>query len=256
MDPQALINAVSLRPPTFMPGSCDLWFMLLESHFRSRNISSELTKYDVTLQALPAEVLERLHSFFTAELPDQPYTALQYELRKIFRPSTKRSFLQLQHEEILGDGKPSDLLARMRRLAGSQDKDSNILKQMFLDKLPVNVQTVLAVTNEEATLEHLADMADRMVDVQQPQQRSNTVATNSDPAPTRLDRLESLMLAIQAEVRNGSAAQANKRRAQHPKIRQQTHVKPTLCWYHAKYGELARKCVQPCTFSGNANASS
>lgn len=66
----------------------------------------------------------------------------------------------------LGDMKPSQLLNEMRRL-GDTAVPSEILKTLWLQRLPPHVQSILATSWD--SLENLAVMADKITDIEQPQ---------------------------------------------------------------------------------------
>ncbi|BHF84138.1 hypothetical protein SprV_0902728800 [Sparganum proliferum] len=73
---------------------------------------------------------------------------------------------QLLREESLGDRKPSDLLRRVRSLFGDMQVDDKFVKEMFLERLPADVQTILASGPQALTVSQLAEMADRIIEVQ------------------------------------------------------------------------------------------
>lgn len=66
----------------------------------------------------------------------------------------------------LGDKKPSIFLQRLRNLAASQVTDE-ILKSIFMEQLPENVRTILAIS-EVQDLAKLAAQADKVVEMARP----------------------------------------------------------------------------------------
>nr|VZH89088.1 unnamed protein product [Spirometra erinaceieuropaei] len=54
----------------------------------------------------------------------------------------------------------------MRSLLGDVQVDDKFVKEMFLERLPADVQTILASGSQELTVSQLAEMADRMIEVQ------------------------------------------------------------------------------------------
>lgn len=52
----------------------------------------------------------------------------------------------------------------MEQFLGEQKLEKGILKQLFLQRLPVNVRLILASTSETLSLSDLADLADRIIE--------------------------------------------------------------------------------------------
>ena len=74
--------------------------------------------------------------------------------------------------EELGDQKPIQLLRRIQQLFGDilgTGTDANLfLRELFLQQLPPNVRMVLASADPSMTLDNLADMADKIMEVATP----------------------------------------------------------------------------------------
>ncbi|BHF70800.1 hypothetical protein SprV_0301385300 [Sparganum proliferum] len=95
-----------------------------------------------------------------------PYSALKAEILRLNAVSDRQRYHQLIKEESLGDRKPSELLRRMRTLLGDMQVDEKLVKAMLLERLPADVQTILASGSQDLTLSHLAEMADRMIETE------------------------------------------------------------------------------------------
>ncbi|GFU48740.1 uncharacterized protein NPIL_165851 [Nephila pilipes] len=76
----------------------------------------------------------------------------------------------------LGNQRPSQLLTRMRFLAGDNVGEP-LLKSLWLGRLPNGMQTILAAVSEN--LDQLATVADKINDLAFPQ-GINSVAATSD----------------------------------------------------------------------------
>ncbi|XP_064462642.1 uncharacterized protein K02A2.6-like [Ornithodoros turicata] len=100
-------------------------------------------------------------------------------------PFFDRNPSQLLSQEELG--RPSQLLRRMRQLLGdnSASLDDTILRERFLQRLPQNVEMVLA-TAADMSLDQLATLADAVVEVASP--TLSAVSSHqpaSEPAPSQ-----------------------------------------------------------------------
>ena len=71
---------------------------------------------------------------------DQPYTKLKAELIRRTSVSEQNRLNKLLISEELGDRTPSQLLSRMQQLLGEKQLEPSILKQLFVQRLPMNVQ--------------------------------------------------------------------------------------------------------------------
>ncbi|BHF65590.1 hypothetical protein SprV_0200860300 [Sparganum proliferum] len=71
----------------------------------------------------------------------------------------------------------------MRSPLGDMQVDDKFVKEVFLERLPADVQTILASGSQDLTVSQLAEMADRMIEVQRLQ--SPSVAQISTSSPTR-----------------------------------------------------------------------
>ncbi|BHF60036.1 hypothetical protein SprV_0100299700 [Sparganum proliferum] len=104
---------------------------------------------------------------------------LDSEILRLNSVSDRQRYHQLLKEESLGDRKPSELLRGMRSLLGDMRVDDKFVKDMFLERLPADVQTILASGSQDLTVSQLAEMADRMIEVQRFQSPSVAQITTS-----------------------------------------------------------------------------
>nr|VZI28064.1 unnamed protein product [Spirometra erinaceieuropaei] len=129
---------------------------------------------------------------------DYPYPALKAEILRLDAISDRQRYHQLIKEESLGERKPSELLRRMRTLLGDMEVDEKLVKEMFLERLPADVQTILASGSQDLTLSHFAEVAERMIEVQRFQPPS--VAQISTSSPTVNEQLLQQMSAVVNEI--------------------------------------------------------
>ena len=90
--------------------------------------------------------------------------------------SEQRRLQQLFNTEELGDRKPTQLLRHMQQLLGDKATglDPSFIHELFLQRLPTNVRLILASTAKAISLQELATLADKVMEVATP-----TVATVS-----------------------------------------------------------------------------
>ena len=115
---------------------------------------------------------------------------------------------------------------------------------------------VLASTRQDTSLEQLAQMADKIVEVATPSVSAvNNIPSSIPPQiATEMEQLRSEVASLTSLVKSIT----QRRRSPSPNFRRQQSPSGSstdLCWYHQRYGDFARKCIEPCSKSGNATAS-
>ncbi|BHF80936.1 Splicing factor 3B subunit 2 [Sparganum proliferum] len=120
-----------------------------------------------------------MQTFLRDPPTDAPYTKLKAELLRLTPVSDRQRYHALVKEDALGDHKPSELLRHMRSLVGNMTIDDKFFKEMFLERLPTSVQTVLASGSDDLDISKLAEMTDRMMEVER--LSSPTIAQVSQP---------------------------------------------------------------------------
>ena len=83
----------------------------------------------------------------------------------------------------------------MQQLLGDRAgvADGTFLRELFLQRLPGNVRMVLASTSTTATLEELAELADKVAEVAAP----TVAATSVSPCPEVISEIEQLRAEVQ-----------------------------------------------------------
>ncbi|BHF73248.1 hypothetical protein SprV_0401632700 [Sparganum proliferum] len=142
--PAESIHAVHFILPDFRQHAPELYFIRIESAFYSASITKELSKYHKLVEVLPANIISQVQPLLVNPPADAPYSALKAEILRLNAVSDRQRYHQLIKEESLGDRKPSELLRRMRTLLGDMQVDEKLVKEMFLERLPADVQTILA----------------------------------------------------------------------------------------------------------------
>ncbi len=234
-----------------------MWFAQVEAQFATKGIRVEKTKFDYIVASLSPDTATEVRDLILVPPTRNPYTVLKTALIRRTAGSNQQKLQRLLNELELGDRKPSQLLRRMRQLWCGGDTDDALLHELFLQRLPSSVRMVLAPSGTDISLNNLADMADRIMEVSTPTVAAVHVPppvhqTPPEPVPTELGslraevrQLREMMQSLSFPLRNSrhrSPTPARRRRSPSP----QPAEDPTLCWYHQQFGNAATKCRQPC----------
>ncbi|KAJ8017999.1 hypothetical protein HOLleu_44254 [Holothuria leucospilota] len=285
------LAAVSIKLPPFWPKDPTIWFAQVEAQFTTRGITSQSTKFAYVVASLQPEIAEEVRDLLITPPEENPYDKIKTQLIERTSTSEQKRLHQLLISEELGDRKPSQLLRRRRQLLGERQLEDSIFKTLFLQRLPTNVQLILASTRDTVDIEQLSLIADKVLEVT-PNVSSVAAITKSSPPPanvvaanfspsianssSEIDELRSLVsklttkvdaltdqLAQRSRGRSRDRAYRGKRQfsRSRSKSRPRFYEKPGgYCWYHFKFGKKAEKCIPPCSYGksgeqGNNKAS-
>nr|VZI14837.1 unnamed protein product [Spirometra erinaceieuropaei] len=215
--PAQSLHAINFTLPEFWQHAPELYFIRIESAFYSANVTKELAKYHKLVEVLPASVISQVQSLLANPPADAPYSALKAEILRLNSVSDRQRYHQLIKEESLGDQKPSELLRRMRCLLGDMQVDDKFVKEMFLERLPTDVQTILASGSQDLTVSQLAEMADRMIEVQRFQSPSVAQISSSSSVNEHLLKQVSVMADEMASLKIQLARRTSSRSRSRPK---------------------------------------
>ena len=260
--PAASANATAFKIPTFWPADPDLWFAQVEAQFSTHGITVEKTKYDHIAIALASDTATFVRVLILSAPVNTPYATLKAALIKSTVGSNQQKLQRLLTGVELGDQKPSQLLCRMRQL-WNDDMGEPLLRELFLQRLPANVRMVSIQPPPLMSWQ----TADRVMEVSVPV----ISAVGSNPCASTTAEIESLcseVRKLQERMTTMSVhAQSSRHRSLTPLCRRSpsparsVHSRSpgsgdhTLCWYHKRFGESATKCVAPCLYQGNDQAS-
>lgn len=260
------LAAVSIKLPPFWPTDPEVWFAQVEAQFTTRGITAQKTMFDYVISSLSPEFAMEVRDLLLKPPADNPYNTLKVQLIKRTAASEQRKLQQLISGEELGDRKPTQLLRRMQQLLGDKlgtSTDANsFLRELFLQRLPANVRIVLASADSTTTLDKLADMADKVMEVAAAPNISaigDTHPSHTDPEVTKLreevSRLADLVASLTTGNRSRRRSFSRPRRSNSPAAAgdSQKQKHDSFCWYHSKFGDDAQKCKEPCSW-GNATA--
>ncbi|XP_071948726.1 uncharacterized protein, partial [Antedon mediterranea] len=204
------LAAFTLKLPPFWANDPAIWFAQVEAQFATRNITTEATKFAYIVASLQPSIVQEVRELLLAPPAEGPYSKLKEELIKRTSDSEKKRLHQLLTTEELGDRKPTQLLRKMYQLLGSRTLEDSILKQLFIQRLPNNVQLILAATGGNVTVAQIAELADRILEVSPSQPR---VAAISNPTSANADRNE--IQTLRAEINKLTAMVSSLANDQH-----------------------------------------
>lgn len=252
---------VSVRVPPFWAEEPEIWFAQVEGQFAISGITSDSTKFNYVIAHLDNQHSREVKDIIVSPPATQRYEKLKTELIKRLSASNEKKIKQLLMHEELGDRKPSQFLRHLKGLAGGEIPD-DFLKTIWTSRLPHGVQTVLAGQPTTASLEDLADLADRVNDLASSTPR---VASVSNALPSSLlsdltkevAELRKQFQKLTSDRNSRSRSRTTKGGGNTSRQRSQSNYRKfPLCWYHNKFGEKASKCIHPCDFtSGNSRGS-
>ena len=113
---------------------------------------------------------------------------------------------------------------------------------------------LLASADAATDLQKLAEMADKVMEVAAPNVAAVSVADSSSEVKQlreEVARLADLVATLNRGHSRDSRSRSRGRRPHSPAAQNDHPQDQTLCWYHKKFGESAKKCQDPCAW-GNA----
>ena len=268
--------AIANRIPEFWKMNPKLWFIQFEAVVAPQRPSDD-QRWQAVIAKLQLPDLQQVSDLLTSPPIHNKYEALKARLIATNQDSELRQFQKLLSEMELGDQKPSQLLRRMRDLAGTKVSDE-ALKFLWAGHLPTAVRTVLAVSDRHK-LEDLAVIADSVLESARSSTQLQEIAQVSHPATpqamqatiseltlkisemcTTVSQMSAELAAIrevkhrstqhsydQTPRRNRSySRESYDRQRNYSRNRPQPGEPTHECYYHDRFGNNARKCSHGC----------
>lgn len=233
---------VGVKPPTFFKDEPDLYFLQMEAQFRNAGITRDQTKFDHVIAQFDPKYLQTVSDIVRNPPETDKYSALKNRLIKEFTDSDQRKLRRLIKEVELGDDKPSQLLKKMKDLAGGSISDDAI-KSLWIERLPEGVRAVVSIADGDST--QWAKQADKMMEMT----KFSSVAAVSGTLNDTIEELRKEIASLKMESR-GRPSEQSKSNENNKRNRSKSAKKLPFCKFHFRYGALARKCVEPCEFNG------
>lgn len=144
----------------------------------------------------------------------------------------------------MGDRRPSQFLRHLQALANTAIPEQ-LLRTLWIGRLPSQLQAILA-TRSADNLEEVADQADRIYEVTHRAVASiqATSETNSS-IEKQIKELSKQVASL--NTRFSRSYEKNKKRFR-SRSRSKKREQEDICFFHQRFKEKAKKCVQPCNF--------
>ncbi|XP_063634641.1 uncharacterized protein LOC134805258 [Cydia splendana] len=236
----------------------------MEAQFAIAGISSDTTKFNHVIGQLEHKYAVEVKDIISNPPADNKYEKIKSQLISRISVSKEQKFLQLMKHEELGDRKPSRFLRHLRALAG-EGIPEDFLKTVWISRLPGNLQALIT-SQAKATLEELAESADKVYDVAPQTLQVHALGTTTHG--TEISEIARQMTELTREVAalkagnpphtsrssfRGSRApfrSSNRQDRSASRPRDQS-----ICFYHNRFGDRATRCTRPCGYPGAENFS-
>ncbi|VDK33157.1 unnamed protein product [Taenia asiatica] len=215
-----------IRLPAFWPDQVQLWFTACEAQFAVHGIHNQHARYSCVLALLKPEDLSLLSDLILNPDPTRPYDRLKAGIIQRSRTAQWRS----ARNEV-----PSAIVHRIRHTLYEKavHADEAAMKEMIVPFLPPAVRSVLEPVKETASLDQLAQMADRVM------------AMKIEGEALEAAFGEMVSQQQRQTWRQRSDRFRRRSTSRRPRAPPQRLL---LCEYHQRFGEQAKNCRPPCDY--------
>lgn len=255
------MNAMRLKPPELDTGDVHTFFFALENWFDAANIppNHHHKRFNILKTQIPMRVLPELRHLLENVPANDRYEAAKGAIVQHFEESQRSRLHRLLSEMSLGDRKPSQLLAEMRRTANGAMTDS-MLVDLWIGRLPPHVQS--AVIAASPNVDDKMKVADAVMDSFALYHRTGPYQSVAEVRNEEFDRLSrqvaELSHRLEAVLRDSNRRETPRTRSRsrpHRQNQANSHTTDGLCYYHQRYGQAARNCRAPCSFDNRSRGS-
>lgn len=237
--------SVSVKLPDFWKSDPEMWFAQAEAQFILANVTKDDTKFYHIVAKVDQSVICHIADLVSNPPAQDKYKSLKDRLIARFALSPEARLDRLLGTTDLGDMRPTHLLAKMQELATGLNVNDNLLKMLFLQRMPAHVRPILTIS--DGTLSKLAEMADKMTESPSIAAVS-TVAPGSSATNDEMEQMKEQLEVLSAEFRRLRSNSTGRRRS-----RSASRSTTEMCWYHRTFGQQAQRCKQPCQYQGPKN---
>lgn len=268
----------SLKLPNAWLHNLSAWFLYAESQFCIRNITDDTIKYHHVVTALTEDMIGTLTDVLSDPFSHK-YDIIKEQILLRMGPREEEQARSNLRPYSIGDTKhPSILLSEVKQSLGQAAPIATV-KSFWVARLPPKLRTV-AITHSEADLTALARILDAAF-------RSDIfhleTASGVGTAHTEVSKLDALTAVVGDLVKqvvtlqagNDNRGRSRRRsssvgryssprgrsasydryhrhkggnRAFPSSAKHEQRGRSVLCYYHARFGNEARKCSPPCNY--------
>ena len=266
-----MANAASVQIPVFDVANIREWFRIAESQFRIKGIKNSTTKAELIISKFPSEVFQKIMPWIDEQAdPDNiSYNDLKSEVLRIFtwkEPQRAQRALQMI-QDGLGDNDPESIYQELLILRKLPDgKEVDLWKEIFLQIMPKDIREKIENT-DQLNLSNIVERCQKFwishISTRNNRNTANIVASSTCNSPsTDFNQIE--MVDSVTSRRSNVSFQARKGPSSFP--RNEIQRNPPLppkhcfnekghCYYHDKFGNRARRCMDGCSWRVPKNGS-
>jgi hypothetical protein len=240
-----------VKLPPFWPHSPQLWFSQAECVFQVKNITDQFQRYCNVVASLPHESIRLVADIVEAPPQETPYSALKDRLVASHQLTSFQRAEKLFAMPLLGNRKPSDLMAAMLEICPRGEEKTELFACLFLQRLPKEIRVLLAEADHKNPKE-LAEKAD---------QHWGHHSLDGAAIAAVLGDEEPIIAAVRGGGARGGRGgrgrgrgRGSRQAAAESDISKEARLAAGLCIKHWRYGDQAHSCEQPCAWPGNATA--
>ncbi|XP_046810027.1 uncharacterized protein LOC124420610 [Lucilia cuprina] len=259
------ICSTTIKLLQFWTNCPEAWFIHAEMQFANRKVTQDITKYEYVVTALPQDVIVTVLDIIQKPPSSNRYDHLKKILIERHSMSENTKLDKILSNSEMGDQKPSEFY-RSLALLGNSNFSPDVLRKIWLRKLPNNINVVLTGSNL-TDINELTRLADIIWEVLQ----SNKIASIRDTTPIHSANSYSLEKVVEnlvqattnicnsfnnlsldvASIKNqldGQQYRPLNRRLSRSRSRPRSTNRDWICRFHYRYGSEARRCEQPCSY--------
>lgn len=241
------ICRVAARIPPFNSERPDLWFKQIESQFHVSGITQDDTKYHIVVGHIDSKAIEPIADLITQPPLADKYETLKRRLIAEFQDSDQKKLKNLLMDIELGDLRPTQLLKKMKELAGTSMTD-DVVKSLWLQRLPNNVRAIVSTVTGDSS--QMAAVADKIFEVSDVGTISEAAGgfertEKNSPIDRMMQQTDELTKKIEKFQSHHKRDQSRSRSKSRSNSKQREYEN---CWYHYRYGDRATNCREPCNY--------
>ncbi|GFW45293.1 uncharacterized protein TNCV_4734011 [Trichonephila clavipes] len=167
LKPCTISEVSAVQIPLYNRFNPALWFIIYESTFAlatPKPVTESVTRYNYVVANLTSDTASLVRDNLMHPDAMHPYAQIRKQTHKSFRGIIAARDTETSFGGRIRSRKPSELLRNMKRHVKSLNVDDKLMMELFLQRLPSSVQTILAAVSD-LTLNKAVDIADRILEV-------------------------------------------------------------------------------------------